>query len=71
MTTLKPSISKPSVKASSAIKKFKSSPLSLKAVKTAKNLTSKSINLGKFTKIKTPKTPKMVVLKKAVKNVGF
>ena len=63
-------ISKPSVKASSAIKSFKSKPFSVDSVKTPKSF-SKLVNSSKFAKTKKIPSVKKAVLKKAVKNVGY
>ena len=64
-------ISKPAnIKVSSSIKSFKNKLPSLNSIKTPKSF-AKLASIGKFTKVKIPKTPKRAVLKKAIKNVGF
>jgi hypothetical protein len=58
-------------RAAAAITSFKTPSFSPKPISNTAMPQAPAINLGKFTKVQTPKVPKMAVLKKAVKNVGF
>ena len=60
-----------STRAAGAITSFKSPSLNPKPIKNVAMPAAPAINLGKFTSSKVPKTPKMAVLKKAIKNVGY